>query len=277
VNSIGLKPRFADKELRGIVPLDLERLKKDMRDAGRAEATVRHALCLIRQAFNKAVVWRLWIGENPCKGVAFPTPNNARQRFLSQEEAAHLLDALRQRSPQVARIAAMSLYGGLRLGEVLGLIWSNVDFTNGIIYAQDTKNNESRPIFITEPIRNVLAELSPGAPDELLFKSKTGNPVQWLSKSFAVTVKELKLNEGVTDPRERVTFHSLRYTYASWAVMVGVPLYIVGKAIGHKSLVMTQRYSHLAPDSHRAAFEAVAQLYQAKETKSLQNGGNTGL
>ena len=254
-----LKPRFADKEISQIAPLDLERLKKEMRDAGKAEATVRHALCLMRQAFNKAVAWQLWKGENPCKGVAFPSPNNARQRFLNQEEAALLLTALREHSPQVARIAALSLYGGVRLGEVLGLVWSNVDLKNGIIYVQDTKNNESRPIFITEPIRQVLRELGKRKPDELLFKSKTGNPVQWLSKSFAATVKELKLNEGVSDPRERVTFHTLRHTYASWAVMAGVPLYVVGKALGHKTLVMTQRYSHLAPDSHRAAFEAVAQ------------------
>jgi integrase len=83
--------------------------------------------------------------------------------------------------------------------------------------------------------------------------------VSQLSKSFAATVNELKLNEGVSDPRERVTFHTLRHTYASWAVMAGVPLYVVGKALGHKTLMMTQRYSHLAPESHRAAFEAVAQ------------------
>jgi len=263
-----LKPRFADKELRQIAPLDLERLKKEMRESGKAEATIRHALCLVRQAFNKVVVWRLWTGENPCKGVSFPTPNNARQRFLSQDEAARLLEALRQRSPQVARIAAMSLYGGLRLGEVLGLAWSNVDLKNGIIMVQDTKNYESRPIFVTDPIRQIISELDPGEPDELLFKSKTGNPVQWLSKSFAATVNDLKLNEGVSDPRERVTFHTLRHTYASWAVMAGVPLYVVGKALGHRTLVMTARYSHLAPDSHRAAFEAVAQ--NAKMTGTPQ-------
>lgn len=213
----------------------------------------------MRQAFNKVVVWRLWTGENPCKGIAFPTPNNARQRFLSQDEASRLLETLRKKSPQVARIATMSLYGGLRLGEVLGLTWGNVDLQNGIIMVQDTKNNESRPIFITDPIRQVIIELSPGAPDELLFKSKTGNPVQWLKKSFTATVNKLKLNEGVSDARERVSFHSLRHTYASWAVMAGVPLYVVGKALGHRTLVMTARYSHLAPDSHRAAFEAVAQ------------------
>jgi integrase len=254
-----LKPHLADKSLKDIAPLDLERLKREMRAAGKSEATVKHALCLIRQAFNKAVVWRLWLGENPCKGVAFPSPNNARQKFLTQEEVARLLGALRQRSPQVARIATMSLYGGLRLGEVLGLIWSNVDTTNKIIFVQDSKNGTSRPIFITDPIQQVLNDLPPGGPDDLLFPSKTGNPVQWLSKTFRAVVGSLKLNEGIADPREKVTFHTLRHTYASWAVMAGVPLYVVGKALGHKTLVMTQRYSHLAQDSHRAAFEAVAQ------------------
>lgn len=154
----------------------------------------------------------------------------------------------------------MSLYGGLRLSEVLGLTWSNVDLGNGIIYAQDTKNKESRPIFITGPIQRVIEELAPGSPDERLFKTKTGNPVQWLSKVFWAVVKSLGFNDGISDTREKVCFHSLRHTYASWAVMAGVPLYVVGQAIGHKSLVMTARYAHLAPDSHRAAFEAVANV-----------------
>ena len=152
----------------------------------------------------------------------------------------------------------MSLYGGLRLGEVLGLTWSNVDYTNGIIFVQDSKNRESRPIFITEPIKQILAELTPGLPDEPLFQSKARNPVQQLSKFFALTIKKLKLNEGISDPRERISFHTLRHTFASWSVMSGTPLYVVGKALGHRTLMMTARYSHLAPDSHRAAFEAVA-------------------
>jgi len=254
-----LKARFATKPLKDISPLDLERLKREMREAGKSEATVRHVLCIVRQAFNKAVVWRLWQGENPCKGVSFPSPNNARQRFLTQEEAARVLESLRIRSKQVAQIATMSLYGGLRLGEVLGLIWSNVDFANGIIFVQDSKNRESRPIFITEPIKQVLAELPPGAPDDPLFMTKAGYPVQQLSKSFSITVKELRLNEGISDPRERVSFHTLRHSFASWAVQAGTPLYVVGKALGHRTLTMTARYSHLSPDSHRVAFEAVAQ------------------
>jgi integrase len=267
-----LKPRLADKSLTDIAPLDLERLKRYMREAGKSEATVKHALCLIRQAFNKAVVWRLWGGQNPCKGVAFPSPNNARQRFLTREEATHLLETLRRRSPQVARIAAMSLYSGLRLGEVLCLTWSNINAVNKIIYVQDTKNGTSRPAFITDEIQVVLDGLTVGSPDELLFPSKTGNQAQWLSKSFRIAVEALGFNKGITDPRERVTFHTLRHTFASWAVIVGVPLYTVGKALGHKTLTMTQRYAHLAPDSHRIVFEAVA-----KYTNSIEQAASVPL
>jgi integrase len=223
---------------------------------------------LARQAFNKAVVWRLWEGENPCKAVSFPKPNNARQRFLTQGEADRLIEALHKRSTQVARIANLSLYGGLRLGEVLQLTWSNVDTVHGILHVLDAKSG-SRPVFITDPIRKVLEELTPGEPEEPLFKTKNGKPVVWLSKVFKRVVDDLGLNDGITDPREKVTFHTLRHTYASWAVMSGVPLYVVGKALGHKTTVMTQRYSHVAPESQRVAFEAVARFHK-KETKSRE-------
>ena len=56
------------------------------------------------------------------------------------------------------------------------------------------------------------------------FKSKAKNPVQQLSKFFALTIEKLKLNKGVSDPRERVSFHTLRHSFASWAVMTGIPL-----------------------------------------------------
>ena len=85
-------------------------------------------------------------------------------------------------------------------------------------------------------------------------------------------MNELELNEGISDPRERATFHTLRHTYASWAVMAGLPLYVVGKALGHRTLTITQRYSQLAPDSHRAAFEAVAQA--SKMTGNTLQGVN---
>ncbi|MFC1890234.1 tyrosine-type recombinase/integrase [Thermodesulfobacteriota bacterium] len=262
--TIWLKPKLAKKALIEIAPLDLERIKKDMRKAGKSDATIAHALKVVRQAYNKAIAWGLWQGENPCKGVTFPKLDNARQRFFSHDEAADLLKALQEQDPQTARVAKLSLYSGLRLGEVFNLTWANIDHSHGIIHVLDAKSGE-RPVFITDPIREVLDELPPGDPDEPLFKTKRGDRVVWLSKAFRKVVDSLKMNEGISDPRERVTFHTLRHTYASWAVMAGVPLYQVGKALGHKTLTMTQRYSHLSTESQRAVFEAVANSVGTKK------------
>lgn len=186
-----------------------------------------------------------------------------------------MIEALEKKSRQIARVARLSLYGGFSLGEIFNLKWSDVDTRNGIISVLDAKNGESRPVFITLQIKAVLEELTPGQPDELLFKAKQGKPVQWLSKSFHQVVTHIGLNKGISDTRKQISFHSLRHSFASWSVMAGTPLYVVGKALGHKTSVMTQRYAHLSPDSQRAAFEAVSRFAEEaqkdKEAEAIEN------
>ena len=253
-----IAPRFANKTLQEISVLDIEQLKKEMKDAGKADATITHVLAVIRQAYNKATIWDYWNGANPCTRVKFPKLNNARHRFLSREEAESLMTILWTKTPDVAQIATLSLYCGLRLGEIFGLKWGHIDLENELIHVIDTKNSESRIVYITEPVRKVFDNLECKSPDDPVFVTRSGNHIKWLSKSFRIVVDKLGFNKDVTDRRQRVTFHTLRHTYASWAVMAGVPIFVVGKALGHKSSVMTERYSHLTQDSSRKAFEAVA-------------------
>ena len=66
-------------------------------------------------------------------------------------------------------------------------------------------------------------------------------------------MKELGLNKDISDGRQKVVFHTLRHTFASWLVQKGTPLYTVAELMGHTSLEMTQRYAHLAPDTMRKA------------------------
>jgi site-specific recombinase XerD len=74
-------------------------------------------------------------------------------------------------------------------------------------------------------------------------------------------------NKGVDDPRQRVFFHTLRHTYASWMVMEGVDLYTLKELLGHKDLTMTQRYAHLAPDTLRGAVNVLEQALKPKKEK----------
>ena len=247
----------------GQVPLNqitreqIEKIILKMREAGRAHATQKHVVKLIRHFYNMAKGWGLWDGADPCQNIQLPKIQNARLRFLSRDEAQRLLAELKIISPQTGRIAAMSLFAGMRLGEILALKWRDIDLEHGIITVLDSKNTESRSVFITRPIKTILDEINKGDPETSLFLTSKGETVRSLSSTFGRVVKKMGLNEGIEDRRQRACFHTLRHTYASWAVMSGVPLYQVGKALGHKSTTMTERYSHLAPDSQKMVFDAV--------------------
>jgi integrase len=246
------------KRLNEVGTKDIENIVKNLKKAGRAKATIRQVVTLINHIFNKATEWELWDGTNPTSKIKLPKLDNARQKFLTKEETDLLLKELRKHSVQIAQIAGLSLYTGMRRGEVFALRWQDISFDHKLITVSDSKNSESRHVFITTPVYDILKELHVGAPGELLFTNSRGEHILTLSKTFARVIKKLGFNEGVTDRRQRVSFHTLRHSFASWAVMNGVPLYHLAKALGHKSTAMTERYSHLAPESQRVAFEAVA-------------------
>ena len=261
-----LRRRFGKKLLHEITVLDLEKLKNDMRKAGRAPATIRQVVGLVRHVYNKAIYWDLYDGSNPCRRVQLPKLNNARQRFLSRHEAAQLLSALFNSNVELALFAKVSLLSGMRQGELFSLKWGQVDLENKFILVADTKNSEPRHVYITDPIEAALNELGAGDATELVFKSNRLQRKRGLIEAFNKVVDQLGFNAGIEDRRYRVTFHTLRHTYASWAVMGGVPLYTVGKALGHKTASMTQRYAHLAPESQKEAFAVVANMAMDMES-----------
>ena len=77
------------------------------------------------------------------------------------------------------------------------------------------------------------------------------------------------MNPKGTPSNQKVVFHTLRHTFASWLVMKGVPLYTVSKLLGHSSLVMTYRYAHLAPDVQKDAVNLLAALAENNQSKNF--------
>ena len=90
-----------------------------------------------------------------------------------------------------------------------------------------------------------------------VFMSRIGGHIKAPSAVYFRTVADLKLNEGVNDPRDRVTFHTLRHTFASWLAMSGTPIKTISELLGHRTLSMTMKYAHLSPDHKRAAVKAL--------------------
>ena len=243
--NLWISPVIGNLPLKDISAFHLERIKKNMSDAGRSPRTIRYALAVIRQVFNFAKFNNLYSGETPVSKVRMPQEDNKRYRYLSHEEADRLLEYLALKSPQVYDMALISLHCGLRAGEIFSLTWRDLDFENGSMFIRDTKSNRNRTAFMTQAVKERLKTKNTGEKDNLVFPGKGGIKISSISDTFDRVLKDLGLNIGVTDRRQKVVFHTLRHTYASWLVESGVDLYVVKKLLGHSTIAMTERYSHL--------------------------------
>ena len=173
--------------------------------------------------------------------------DNKRMRFLTKEEANVLLDALKQKSINLHDMALFSLLEGARAGAIFNLQWKDIDWDINRVTLLDTKNGETYIQPLHPTIKEMLLRRYKEDKEGYIFKSKSGGKIKDLSNTYQRTIDALGFNDGITDNRQKVVFHTLRHTYASWLVMNGVDLYTTQKLMGHKSNQMTQRYAHLAP------------------------------
>jgi integrase len=269
--NLHLAPYLAEKRLDEINSFDLEKIKSDLLKKGLSPATVKYTLIIVRQSFNKALAWGMYKGLNPIKGVKLPVLQNTRERFLSYEEADQLLSELAKRSPDVHDMALLSLYTGARAGEVFSLKCHDIDFTHGLISILDTKNKQARRVFITDAVKDMLSRrIKDLSPDAYIFLRKDGTPYFEMADIFKTVADEL-FNKNVQDRRQRVTFHNLRHTFASWLALQGESLMTIRELLGHKSFTMTQRYAHLIPDEKKRAVVALAQAFDQKKNGTVEN------
>lgn len=251
-----LEPVLGNLPLKKIFPLNLEKIKKKMLDAGRSPRTIQYVFATFRQIWNMAKRDGLVHAESPTKQVKLPKIDNKRIRFLTHNEAEQLLDNLSVRSMQLYNIALVSLHCGLRADEIFSLKWGSVDIEKGLIFVKDSKSG-SRTAFMTNKVVEMFSRLRHGAPNYYMFIDRKGNKIKSVSNAFDRAVRDLKLNEGIDDNRQKVVFHTLRHTYASWLVEDGTDLYVVKELMGHSTLAITERYAHLGKNKLQAAVRSL--------------------
>lgn len=278
-----LGPVLGDLPLSKITPFHIEKLKKKMLDAGRAPRTIQHVYSTFRLIWNMARRNKIVFDETPTKQSKIPKIDNKRLRFLTHEEAEKLLVNLSVRSQQLHDISLLSLHTGMRAGEIFSLTWGNVDFDRGLITIVDPKATNTRTAFMTTQVKSMFNRLYGNGKNknDLIFKDTNGERIAQVSSCFARAVIDLKFNEGVSDPRHKVVFHTLRHTYASWLVEGGTDLYRVSKLIGHSTTSMTERYAHLAQDTLQnevknleKSITQAAVAARATEQEKLKGSGN---
>jgi len=248
-----LEPEMGNKPLKNITHLDIQRIKKKMLDAEKAPRYIQYVMATARQVWNTARRDGLVTSDSPTRSVKVPKFDNRRQRFLSHAEADALLKKLKETNEQVYQIAFLALYTGLRASEAFNLTWGCIDTEHGILSILDAKSGKGRKAFMTESLKSMFLAMPKGKHDELVFPNSNGKPYTEIPHPFREVVSDLKFNEGVLDRRQRVMFHSLRHTFGSWHAEAGTNLYVIKELMGHGSITLTERYSHLTKGTLQAA------------------------
>lgn len=264
-------PVIAVLSLKNITPLHIEKIKKNMLEAGRSPRTVQYCLAIFRQVWNTAKAHDIVSGDSPTKKVKIPPIYNERERFLSIDEAETLLQALKERSEQVYQMAMISLHCGLRASEIFNLTWADIQIDQGLLNLRDTKAGGNAHAFMTEEIKNMFQCMVPDEPLEYVFKTRKGGRIAEVPTTFERTVKALGWNDGIKDRRRKLVFHCLRHTYASRLAEAGVDLYVIQKLMRHGSFKMTERYSHIRNESLQ---NAVKQMEKSMPSTGHGAGSN---
>lgn len=214
----------------------------------RSGATVNRYLATLSHLFTVAVKeWRL-LDRNPVRDITKRKEARGRVRFLTDEERAALIDACAQSEwKPLQTLVLLAISTGARRGELINLKWSDVDLKAARATVHETKNGDPRVLPLVGKALEALRalKLQNSARSEWVFPNASGFPGPYVH--FEARWYAALKTAGIKDLR----FHDLRHTTASYLAQQGASLLEIADTLGHRTLAMVKRYSHLA-QSHKA-------------------------
>ncbi len=280
-----LEPLLGDVPVHKLRPEHLQELYNELLEQGLSPRTVQICHCVARQALKQAVREGL-VPRNVAELVSPPASRRKAARALTVEEQAGLLEAAREE--RIFPAVLLMLAGGLRVGEVLGLTWRDVDFRAGGVYVRRSLRRTRRGLEFTEPKsaasrrfvplpKSVLEELRAwkrrqaeerlvlGAEwrgEDLVFTSTSGGPLE--PRSLHRVFRRVLRRAGL----EGVRPHDLRHTFATRLLEAGEHPKVVQELLGHSQISVTlDTYSHVMPELKRRAVEKLEGLLALKTKK----------
>ena len=224
-----------------ITPYHIEQFKKHRLQEGSKPSTVNRYLAIAKTMFNKAIVWDK-LKVNPLKKIKFFKEDNERVRFLEKEEIGRLLNVSED---YLRYVLITALNTGTRYSELFNIKWTDIDFIRKIIFINKTKNKERRIIPMNSLLERTFLNMKAKASNEFVFPNKN------VRIPFEKALKSAKIS--------KFRFHDLRHTFASHLVMSGIDLMTIKELLGHKTIKMTLRYSHLSQNHKAAAVEVLGE------------------
>lgn len=239
---------FGSVPAEDVKPSQVEEVMARLKEEGMQPATIHRRLTVLKAIYNRAIREGK-VDKNPVLRVQSPKFDNRIVRYLTPDEESRLFAALPERLHPIVTVA---LHTGCRQGELLRLIWGDVDFASGTILIREAKSGESRRVVMNSRVKFVLSSL-PGneKPASPVFQNTFGGVMDGgnLRREFEGAVKKA----GIAPFR----FHDLRHTFASRLAMNGANDRTLQTLLGHKSQAMILRYAHLGPSHLQNAVEGL--------------------
>lgn len=263
---------FAGRKLSEIGTGDVQRYLAQQSAGGQSPATLRAHLVLLRGMLKQAVQWG-HLASNPSDAIKAPRVPHTEMECLTPDEVRALLAACDQQHYALFATAVMT---GVRLGELLALQWSDINWHAGTIrvrrslyegrFIEPKSARSVRTVGMTDRLAAILLEHkteAPYSPFDVVFPTPEGTPMNGSNlrkRVFEPTLRRAGLR--------KVRIHDLRHTYASMLINQGENLKYVQAQLGHASITTTvDRYGHLMPDAHRGANDRLdATLFGGSET-----------
>lgn len=261
---------FRERAADSITPREIEqRLEEGSECEGWAASTVNHYRSLMSLTYRLAIR-NGKAKENPARATRHRREDNSRVRYLSAEEETKLRKAIAEDWPEHAPELDLALHTGMRLGEMYGLTWENVNLAQQLLTIPRSKNGERRYVRLNSvAVAALVAFQARGNGSGPVIRTVQGEPLCGPRYWFERALRKAKI--------VGFHWHDLRHTFASRLVMAGVNLRGVQEALGHKSIAMTVRYSHLSPDYQLEALERLvpkpAETVSAESTDTTTDTG----
>jgi integrase len=248
---------------------------------GLSRRSVEQTHTVLHRALRQAVLWGLML-RNPTEAVTVPRPTQREMHTLSEEEVGRLFEATR--GHRLHALWVLLATTGLRLGEARGLLWSDIDFTNGrlvvnralqrqtgvgYVFVEPKTARSRRTVYLapgtlsalSEHRRRQVADQLAAGPEwnnnGLVFTTDVGQPADgtWVTKWFHRALDQVSL------PRIRI--HDLRHTAATHLLRRGVHPKVVQELLGHSTISLTlDTYSHVAPAMHAEVAQHMQTMFR---------------
>ena len=232
-----LKSELGGLKLTQTVPQTIAKYR-DLRLAVVQPNTVIRELTVLNHVFETArKEWLMPIAINPVTIIKKPSPSQARQRRLINDERTRLAEACSKlKNPCMAKLIMFAIETGMRRSEITGLLWENVNFQESTVYLPLTKNGLSRTVPLTPKAFNILVSLSP---------KEQGSVFSLSNVAVRQTWDRLMIRAGI----QNLHFHDLRHEAISRFFELGLSVPEVALISGHKDMRMLFRYTHLKAEN----------------------------